>query len=55
MCISVVDQHGATKDVYQCCCATGSLLRWVSVLLCNMESLKMCISVVVQHGVTKDV
>ena len=55
MCISVIVQHGATKDVYQCCCATGSLLRWVSVFLCNIESLKMCISVVVQHGVTKDV
>ena len=53
--ISVVVQHGATKDVYQCCCATGSLLRCVSVLLCSTKPLKMGISVVVQHGVTKDV
>ena len=43
MCISVVDQHGATKDVHH------------SLLLINTEPLKMCISVVDQHRATKNV
>ena len=41
MCISVVDQQEANKDVYQSCF--------------NTEPLKMCISVVDQHRATKDV
>ena len=49
MCISVLVQHGVTKDVYQCCCATQNLLKCVSVLLCNREPLKKCICVVDQH------